>query len=134
MNWNKSLLIGAVGGVVLWLYNFVMHGMIMRNAYVGNMVFRQEEGSPLSFLLVEVCIGLAGAFLFVKTRNAWADGPKGGITFGFFMGLVAFFAMFIYPLVINGFPYYLTWCWGGIVMIGWLIYGAVAGLIYKKAA
>ncbi len=132
MNWNKALIIGVAGGIVLWLYNFVMHGMVMAETYMGNAVFRQD-GNPAWFLAVEAGMAFGGALLFVKTRAAWADGPKGGIMFGSFMGLVAFFAMFTYPLVISAFPYYLAWCWGGIAVIGWMLYGAVAGLIHKQA-
>jgi hypothetical protein len=73
-----------------------------------------------------------GALLFAKTRDSWADGLKGSITFGFFVGLIIFFYQFINVLVIKGFPYHLSWCWGGIELIGWPVFGAVAGLLIKK--
>lgn len=133
MNWNKVVTIGVVGGVVLWLYDFVMHGFIMRSAYVGNEVFAQEGSNPLWFLLIEVCIGVAAALLFVKTRSVWGEGAKGGLVFGFFLGLLGFFPGFFNPLIIADFPYYLAWCWGGITLIGGLAFGVVAGLMYKQA-
>jgi len=134
MNMKKVLFIGLAGGVLLWFYNFLMHGIIMADTYTGNAVFKQEASNPLWFLLVEFCMATAGAMIFVKTRNAWADGPKGGATFGLFVGLLTFFAQFIEPLVISGFPYYLAWCWGGISLIGWVIYGGLAGTMYKQGA
>ncbi len=134
MNMKKALVIGMAGGVVLWLYNFVMHGVIMANTYMGNPVFRQDPSNPLWFLLIEVCMASAWAMIFVKTRSAWADGPMGGATLGFLGGLIGFFAQFINPLVISDFPYYLAWCWGGIVLIGWVLLGVVAGMMYKTAA
>lgn len=135
MNWSKVVIIGVVGGIVTWLYNFLMHGIIMSGAYAGNAVFVQpEDGSnPLWFLLVQVCTGIMAALLFVKTRSVWSDGFKGGATFGFFLGLVAFFPQFINPLVIQGFEYHLAWCWGGIVLIEMVVFGMVAGLILKSA-
>ena len=33
MNWGKILLTGVVGGIVVWLYSFVMHGIIMSSTY-----------------------------------------------------------------------------------------------------
>ena len=57
----------------------------------------------------------------------------GGVTFGFFLGLVAYFTNFYNPLVIEGFPYYLSWCWGAINVISFLVLGAVLGLMMKKA-
>ena len=67
------------------------------------------------------------ALLFARTRGSWAAGWKGGLTFGFFLGLVLFFQRFYDPLVIDGYPYYLSWCQGGINMINSLLAGAVPG-------
>ncbi len=131
MNWNKILTIGVGGGFILWLYNFVMHGMVMGNTYLKYSLFRQD-GNPLWFLLVFVLTAVFAAMLFIKTRKAWGAGPKGGATFGFWMGLISYFPMFISPLTISGFPYYLAWCWGAISLIGWVILGAVAGWFVKK--
>jgi hypothetical protein len=71
------------------------------------------------------------ALLFARTRGSWAAGLRGGLTFGFFLGLVIFFQRFYDPLVIDGYPYYLSWCQGGISMIDSLLAGAVVGTIIK---
>ena len=131
MNWTKTFITGIVGGIVLWVYNFLMHGLIMAKTYEKYAVFRQDA-SPLWFAVVTLLIGITGAILFAKTRAVWAEGIKGGLTFGFFVGLVAFFYQFYNVLMYEGFPCHLSWCWGGIIMIGWLVYGSVASLIYKK--
>ena len=52
--------------------------------------------------------------------------------FGFWLGLVAFFSPFYDSLVIEGFPYFLSWCWGGANLISLVIFGAVIGAIYKS--
>ena len=57
---------------------------------------------------------------------------KGGATFGFFLGLVAFFPNFYFSLVLEGFPYFLSWCWGGINLIDFVIAGVVLALIYRQ--
>ncbi len=131
MNWSKAFISGIVGGIALWVYNFLMHGLIMANTYAKYDAFRQDA-NPVWFVVVTVLVGIAAALLFAKTRAIWAEGIKGGMTFGFFLGLVAFFNQFYSSLMYEGVPYHLSWCWGGIVMIGWLVYGAVASLIYKK--
>jgi hypothetical protein len=131
MNWTKAFITGIVGGIVLWVYNFLMHGLIMAKTYEKYVAFRQDA-NPVWFVVVSVFVGIAIALLFAKTRAVWAEGIKGGLTFGFFGGLVAFFYQFYSSLMYNGVPYHLSWCWGGIVMIGWLIFGAVASMIYKK--
>ncbi len=133
MNWSKALIAGVVGGIVLFFADFVMHGMIMGSTYAKYpALFVQEEGGIHWFLLISLCIGIALAILFAKTRQCWADGAKGGATFGFWVGLVVFFTPFYSTLVIIGFPYYLAWCQGGIVLIGMMIVGAAMGMIYKR--
>jgi hypothetical protein len=134
MNWSKVLLAGVLAGIATWIADFIMHGQIMAATYVRlSDVFSQEQASPFSFLAISVCIGIAAAILFAKTRSSWAAGPKGGATYGFFLGLVAFFAPFYSSLVIEGWPYYLSWCQGGISLIGAVIGGTVLGLVYKQA-
>ncbi len=132
MNWTKAVIAGVVGGIVVNLYSGLMHGVIMSQTYTEYTIFAMDT-NPIWFFVVSISIGVAGALLFGKTRGAWGAGVKGGVMFGFFIGLVSFFGQFYSPLVINGFPYFLSWCWGGISLIGWMIFGAVAALLYKEA-
>lgn len=134
MNWNKVIIGGVVGGIALNLAEFVMHGIIMAGTYAKYPdVFTQEASSPFWFLLVSLCIALVAAILFAKTRACWAAGVKGGVTYGFLLGLFAYFSFFYDPLVLEGFPYYLAWCQGAITLIALVILGAVLGLVIKKS-
>lgn len=132
MNWTRAILAGLAAGFVTNIANFVMHGLLLAETYKRYDVFAKDEANPLWFLLISFCIGIAAAILFAKSRGSWAAGWKGGATFGFFLGLTAFFANFYYPLVLEGFPYYLGWCWGGINVIDGVLGGAVLGALYKK--
>ena len=132
MNCSRAILAGVAGGIVVTMANAVMHGMIMANTYQKYALFTKEEANPLWFFVVEICIGIAAAILFAKTRESWASGVVGGVTFGCFLGLVSFFPPFYDSLVLEGFPYYLSWCWGGINFIGFVIYGLVIGAVYKS--
>ena len=133
MNWSKTLIAGVVAGIALNLTEWVLHGFVMAGTYMKYPdVFDQEPANPLHFLLVAVCIALVAAMLFSKSRASWADGVKGGATFGAFLGLFGFFTHFYSPMVIDGFPYYLAWCQGGITFIGMVIVGVVLGAVIKK--
>ena len=133
MNWSKIVIGGVVAGIALNLTEWLFHGMIMRSTYEKYPdVFDQEPSSPLYFLLAAVCVALAAAILFSKSRNSWAAGAKGGATFGACLGLVAFFTFFYNPLVFDGYPYYLAWCQGSITFIGMVIAGTMLGLVIKK--
>lgn len=132
MNWTKALVAGLVGGIAVNFYEFLVHGFVMADTYMKYPVFDKEQANPVWFVLLSVLLGIFAAVIFARTRAAWPAGVKGGVTFGLMMGLIAFFAQFYYPLVIAGFPYYLSWCWGGISLIGYLIFGLVAGAIYRS--
>jgi len=133
MSWTRTILAGLAAGVAVDIANFVQHGLIMGNTYRQyDTVFSQQQANPLFFLLIDVCIGITAAILFARSRGSWAAGIKGGVIFGCFLGLVSVFPNFYYPLVIDGFPYHLAWCWGGINLIDAVIGGAVLGLIYKQ--
>ncbi len=132
MNWTKMLIAGVAAGVAMNLADWVMHGMIMANTYAGlPEVFTQEQANPGWFFLVAVCLALAAALLYAKTYDCWSGGLPGGVRFGVCLGLVVFFVPFYNALVIDGFPYYLSWCQGGMNLISMTIAGAVIGLLYK---
>lgn len=134
MNWTKILTVTAVGGIVLWLWSFLAHGVLLRNTYMSmpEVFGSGEDGNPLHFLFVQLFVVFAGALLFAKTRNSWKEGARGGSEYGFYLGLIPLFASLMNPLVFDGFPYYLGWCWGTITLIGWVGVGAIAGMLYKR--
>jgi len=133
MNWSKIAIGGLVAGIAMNVTEWVLHGVVMRSTYEKYPdVFRQEQSSPLYFVLAAVCVCLAAALLFSKSRSSWAAGVTGGATFGACLGLVAFFTFFYNPLVFDGYPYYLAWCQGTITLIAFVIAGAVLGLVIKK--
>lgn len=132
MNWTKVIVAGVVAGIVLTLANYVMHGVIMANAYTKYPVFSQEQANPIHFFVLGILTSIMAAILFGKSRQSWSAGASGGATFGFFLGLVAFFPQFYNSMVIEGFPYHLDWCWGGITLIGMVIMGAVLGLLIRR--
>jgi hypothetical protein len=132
MNWTRATLAALVGGIAMWLVSFVLHGMVMGSTYTKYPeVFIQAEGNPLMFLVVEILIAFPAAVIFAKTRGTWAAGIGGGVVFGFWLGLVGSFAQFFSPLVMEGFPYYLAWCWFGINLIVSLVLGGVLGAMIK---
>ena len=133
MNWTKIFLAGLVGGILSFLADFVMHPIILGSTYAKYPdVFSQADGSPLWFLLLSLLIGFFVSLLFAKTRDCWAGGWKGGATFGFYLGLVFFFAQFYSTLVIEGYPYFMSWCQGGAALISVTIMGLGIGLVQKN--
>ena len=133
MNWSKILVGGVAAGIVMSVVEFLLHGVVMRSTYEKYPdVFRADAG-PVYFVFVAVCVAIAAAILFARTRACWGEGAKGGATYGFFVGLLAFFTFFYNPLVYEGYPYYLAWCSGSITLIAIIIAGSVLGLVIKRS-
>lgn len=136
MNWSKIVVAGVVGGIVMTLVNYVLHGIVMANTYSSYTdVFRQEDNQPgvYWFFVVGALTGIVACALFAKTRSSWGEGFGGGAAFGFWAGLLVFTLQFYPTLTIEGFPYFLSWCWGGIDLIAFTILGGVLGAIYKSS-
>ena len=133
MNWTRIVLAALVGGVVMWIVSFLLHGLVMGNTYMKYPeVFTQEQANPVSFLIIEILIAFPAAVIFAKTRERWSAGVAGGLAFGFWLGLFGSFAQHFNPLVMEGFPYYLSWCWFGINMIVSLALGAILGVMIRR--
>jgi hypothetical protein len=132
MGWLRVLIGGIVGGIAVSIANFVMHGFILGSTYMKYPeVFTQEEANPGAFFGVAIVVGIFAAMLFAKTRASWAPGIVGGVNFGFMVGMTYFFVNHYFPMVLEGFPYYLAWCWAGVDLIGFVIYGAVLAFFIK---
>lgn len=130
MSWMRVMLGGLLAGIVVNIVDFVLHGMVLGRTYQRyTEAFRQTPANPVHFAVVAVAIGLATALLFARSRGSWPAGWRGGAVFGFYLGLAGFFVSFYNPLVIDGFPYYLAWCWGGIHLIDGVVGGAVLGAV-----
>ena len=133
MDWKKAIIAGVVAGIAMNIAEFIMHAVIMASTYAKYPeVFTQEGDNPIFFTLVALCISISAAILFGKTRQSWADGFKGGATYGFFLGMPFFFVRFYDALVYEGYPYYLSWCQGTINLIVIMIAGGVMGLMYRR--
>ena len=132
MNWAKILMGGVVAGVVGTLVDFVIHGVVLAETYMQYSVFTQEQANPVYFLVISIMVGIMAAILFSKTRNSWGDGVGGGATFGLFVGLFVFFMPFYNSLVLEGFPYFLSWAWGFANLVGSLVFGIVLSFFIKS--
>lgn len=132
MNWTKAILAAVVAGIATAIANFVCHGLILGNTYVEHdQVFSQEQGNPIWFFLLSIIIALVVAILFGKTRNCWPNGIVGGVQCGFLIGLVVGITSFFWPIIFDGFPPFLAWCWLGIDVIGYSLLGLVLALFLK---
>lgn len=57
----------------------------------------------------------------------------GGALFGAIVGCIPGFTNFYWPLVIEGFPYFLSWCWFGTDVISFAAMGLVFAMVIKRS-
>jgi len=133
MNLKRFLLAAFAVGIVLNIWDFVVHGTVLMNAYYSKLpdLFRQDAPAAL-LILGDFVFALVFVWVFARVYGSFGGGAKGGATYGFYAGIFLNFPAGIFMhLMFKGFPYPLSWIWMITGIIISVIVGSVAGLLYK---
>ena len=109
----------------------IIHGLVLGKTYETlNHIWRPEMMSKMWIMSVTSFI-FAFLFVYIFTKGyenkGIVEGVRYGIIIGFFMNVVNMFNQYVvYPI-----PFTLVLQWFVFGMIQFIIYGIVAGLIYK---
>ncbi|MFQ5747811.1 MAG: hypothetical protein ACE5HF_11430 [Gemmatimonadota bacterium] len=135
MNVKKLILAAIVVGIVVNVYDFVIHGVLLAGTYEGlPALFRQD--SPILWLVIG---GFVAALVFVwyyaKVQGSFGTGAGAGAKFGLYTGiLLGFPSQLFLNMMFVDFPYSLSWIWV-FAIIGWgIVAGATAGAMYRVDA
>ncbi len=129
---SKTLLAGIIGGIAFTMVNWLIHGFVIGSVYTEHdQVFVQEQGNPLWHFLVGIVVAIAAAYLFKRTRSNWPDGLVGGACFGACVGAIVGFTNFNWPMIFDGYPYYLSWYWLAIDLVAYSVLGGVLAIFVK---
>jgi hypothetical protein len=135
MNVKKLLVAALVVGVVLNVYDYVVHVVLLQGTYESLPdLFRQD--SPVTWLVIgDFIAALVLVWFYDRVRGSFGAGVRGGATFGLYAGvLLGFPAQLFANMMFVGFPYSLGWYWV-IGIIGWgILGGATAGAVYGSGA
>lgn len=131
MNLKRLLVSGIAAGVVVNVYDYLVHGVLLKEAMAGPP-FRAESNIPwlvagdfvAAFVLAWVWIRVKGAF-----GSGWLAGLKGGFCAGLLVNLPG--PIFLH-LLIDNFSYHMAWVWIGIGMAWYLLAGAVIGAVDRE--
>ncbi len=132
MKSSKFWIAVLVTGVAVNVFDYVLHGVLLRDTYASNPAFR-EMNNPMWFIIGDFVAVLVMAWFYDRVYSSFAGGTKGGLTYGLYFGFVLSFPTYIFiHLMFNGFTYGMAWMgiitgviWGGIA-------GAILGSLYKK--
>ena len=131
MNVRKWIIIGIVVAIVAAVYDVIVHGSLLASYYT-QAPFRQD--ASLAWMLVSnVVAGLVFAWVYLKVAGSFPSGVSGGVTMGFYAGVLVNFPSAIFlNLVLQNFPYALSWLWVVSGIVFYVTAGAIAGAWNKK--
>ena len=130
MNFGRLLKTAVAVGVVVNVYDYLVHELLLGGSYADIPIMIQDASIVL-FIVGDFVAALVFVWVFDKVRGSFGAGMAGGLMFGLYAGILITFPMFIFlSLLIVGFTYWLSWVWI-ITGIGWaLVAGATAGAVY----
>ena len=84
-------------------------------------------------LVSNVVAGLVFAWVYLKVAGSFASGVSGGATMGFYAGVLVNFPSAIFlSVVLQNFPYALSWLWVVAGIVFYVIAGAIAGALNRR--
>lgn len=134
MKSSKFWIAVVAAGVAANVFDYVVHGMILQNAYYSKLTdLMNQEGNPAFYVIGDFIAIFVLAWVYDKVYGSFGGGPKGGAMFGLYAGVLINFPMGIFfHLMFKGFPYALSWIWMVLGVIFYVMAGAILGAMYKK--
>lgn len=138
MNFPRLVLSIVAVAVVLYVFDYVYHGIVLLDLYVENTVdvMRPQEDFMARQWLMAICYFLIGIGFCTTWAVGFAPhghGVKCGIYYGVFIGLVYVAGMLIHVAVYQiSEKVILPWILGGVVAL--VIAGILTALVYKPKA
>lgn len=128
---KKWLTLGIVVAVVGVVFDVVVHGILLAGYYT-QAPFRQDT-SLAGIAAGNLVAGLVFAWTYLKVAGSFAPGVSGGAMMGLFAGvLVNFPSQIVLHLVIQDFPYALSWSWIASGVAFYVVAGTIAGALNRK--
>ena len=135
MNVKKFALAALAVGVVVNIYDFVVHTQLLAGVYSRMSEFLKPDASIPLLVVADFVAAIVFVWFYDKTRNSFSAGVKGGLTFGLYAGVFLNFPTWLLAqMLIKGFSYELAWTWILVGFVWCLIAGAVAGFIYQRGS
>ena len=131
---SKLLVTAVVVGIVVNLYDFLIHGVLLQGSlYPGIPLLRPDASIPL-LIVTDFVAALVFVWVYDRVRAAFPTSAPGGAKFGLYVGVLANFPTWIACyLLLDGFTYPLAWAWT-LAGIGWCVLaGAVTGALAGRS-
>ncbi|MEZ5405570.1 MAG: hypothetical protein R3F23_05140 [Verrucomicrobiia bacterium] len=128
----KAFILAFVGVFIfVFAYDWVFHGIILKDAYAATMALWRPEAEMASYFKWIVVGQALSAFAITILVARAAFGPKCGLGIGGLVGLVVVAGNLI-GYAVQPIPANLTLAWSISAVIQGSLAGGVAGLLYFK--
>ena len=128
MNHKRGLLAFIAAFVVIFFFEFLWHGMLMKSAYMETPTLWRTE--PMFPLLILGQLVIAFAFTGLYVCKVGVNGAATGMGYGLVIGILCaggdLIRFAVQPLTTK-----ILWMWIAGGLIEFAILGAIVGAIYK---
>lgn len=133
MNAGKIITTAVVVGIALNVFDYVVHGLILQGMVYDGLEIMRQDASIVALIAADFVTALVFVWVYDKVRGSFDSGMGGGMTFGFYAGILMAFPGFIFNhLLLVGFTYSLAWVSTITLVVAMMLAGAVAGLMYAN--
>jgi hypothetical protein len=129
----RLLLTALIVGVVVNVYDFVLHNILLTGPVYSHIPILHTAVSVPLLVLGDFVAALVFVWVYQRVRASFGPGAAGGAAFGLYAGILVNFPTWIFCyLLIEGFTYGLAWVWT-LAGIGWgVLAGAVTGALASR--
>lgn len=130
---SKLLVTTVVVGIVVNVYDFLVHGMLLQGPLYSRLPLMRTDMSVPLLIVTDFVAALVFVWVYQRVRSSFAPGAGGGATFGLYAGVLVNFPTWIGGyLLLEGFTYGLAWAWILTGILWAVLAGAVAGAITSR--
>ncbi len=134
INWSKWLVASIAVFVVMFGFDFLVHGNLLKDLYAANsrlFLGMAESQARMAYMLAGQ-LSFAAAFVFLYSqgysgKGSVAEGLRYGLYVGLLIGVPHSLGMYMWSL----FPVSLLQAWAAACVVGSVIAGGVAGALYS---
>jgi len=131
---SKLLVTAIVVGIVVNVYDFLMHGILLQGPLYSKLPLMRTDASVPLLIATDFVAAVVFVWVYQRVRPSFAPGAAGGARFGLYAGVLVNFPTWIACyLLINGFTYGLAWAWILTGVIWAVLAGTVAGALTSRS-
>ena len=112
----------VVGGIVVNVMDFLVHGMLFAEMFYSKMEGMRTDTNPMWFVVLDFIMVMVFVWFYDKVHAVFGRGMQGGMKFGLYYGVALNFPVMFFPYLMYQEMNY-GYVWASI------IYGVIWGMI-----